>query len=101
MSEHLLVFPDEDTAQAVAAELADEGFTQVQIVRESFAGRGPERPLSGAGDAGAAPDPVWGVHVREDNVVDESRPVARGLRERFEALVEERGGWYDPHPTPR
>ena len=88
MSEHLLVFPDRDLADEVAAELTDEGFTEVRVVRESLAGE----------DDSEAHE--WAVYVREDNVVDESRPVEHGLRDRFEALVRERGGWYDPHPGP-
>jgi hypothetical protein len=31
-------------------------------------------------------------------VADESGPVEGGLRDRFEALAREHGGWYDPHP---
>ncbi|GAA4399739.1 hypothetical protein GCM10023168_07550 [Fodinibacter luteus] len=88
MSEHLLVFPDRATADEVAAELSDEGFTEVRVVRESLAGEDD------------AEDHEWAVYVREDMVVDESRPVEHGLRDRFEALVQERGGWYDPHPGP-
>ena len=88
MSEHLLVFPDRDVADEVAADLADEGFTEVRVIRES---------LAGEDDAEAH---EWAVHVREDHVVDESRPVEHGLRDRFEALAQEHGGWYDPHPGP-
>lgn len=88
VSEHLLVFPDRDTADEVAAALADEGFSEVRVVREA---------LAGEDDAQAH---EWGVHVREDNVADESGAVEGGLRDRFEALVAEHGGWYDPHPTP-
>lgn len=89
MSEHLLVFPDRAVADEVAHELSQEGFTQVRVVREPA-----ERGAGGADDA-------WAVYVREEHVVDESRAVAKGLRERFEALVEERGGRYDAAPTPR
>ena len=89
MSEHLLVFPAKDVAEEVAAELSDEGFTEVRVVREALAGEDDVE------------DHEWAVYVREENVVDESRPVAQGLRDRFEALVEERGGWYDPDPGVR
>jgi hypothetical protein len=89
VSEHLLVFPDRAVAEEVAEELADEGFTEVRVLREALAGE----------DDGEAHE--WAVYVREEHVVDESRPVAQGLRDRFEALVEERGGWYDPHPGAR
>jgi hypothetical protein len=89
VSEHLLVFPAKDVAEEVAAELSDEGFTEVRVVREALAGEDDVE------------DHEWAVYVREENVVDESRPVAQGLRDRFEALVEERGGWYDPDPGVR
>ena len=89
MSEHLLVFPAKDVAEEVAAELSDEGFTEVRVVREALAGEDDVE------------DHEWAVYVREENVVDESRPVAQGLRDRFEALVEERGGWYDSDPGVR
>ena len=80
MSEHLLVFPDREVAEQVAADLEEEGFTAVRVVRES----------SG-----------WAVHVVEEMVADESGPVESGLRERFEALAAEHDGWYDPDPSPR
>ena len=86
MSEHLLVFPDRDTADEVAAELVEEGFA-AQVVREALAGEDD------------AEDHEWAVHVVEENVADESGPVEGGLRDRFSALAEERGGWYDPEPT--
>ena len=89
VSEHLLVFPDRDVADEVAEELSGEGFTEVRVVREALAGEDD------------SDDHEWAVYVREENVVDESRPVAQGLRDRFEALVQERGGWYDPDPGPR
>jgi Regulator of ribonuclease activity B len=89
VSEHLLVFPAKDVADAVASELSDEGFTEVRVVREALAGEDDVE------------DHEWGVYVREENVVDESRPVAQGLRDRFEALVQQHGGWYDPDPGAR
>ena len=46
-----------------------------------------------------ADDAPWGVLEREEMVADESGPVEGGLRERFRALAEERGGWYDPEPS--
>src|SRR5690242_3068939 len=86
MSEHLLVFPDRDVAEQVAAELRDEGFTEVRVVREAMAGE----------DDSEAHE--WAVHVVEEMVADESGPVEGGLRDRFQALVDEHGGWYDPEP---
>lgn len=88
MSEHLLVFPDRDVAEQVAAELEDEGFTSVRVVREALAGE----------DDSEAHE--WAVHVVEAMVADESGAVAQGLRDRFSALVEEHDGWYDPDPHP-
>ena len=89
MSEHLLVFPSKDTAEEVAADLADEGFSEIRVIREALAGEDDSE------------DHEWGVYVREDMVADETGAVEGGLRERFEALVEEHGGWYDPEPRPR
>jgi hypothetical protein len=86
VSEHLLVFPDRDTADEVAAELVEEGFA-ARVVREALAGEDDSE------------DHEWAVHVVEENVADESGPVEGGLRDRFSALAEERGGWYDPEPT--
>lgn len=87
MTEHLIVFPDRDTAEEVADELREEGFTLARVLRVE---------LAGEDDAEAA---EWGVHVVEDMVEDESGPVEHGLRERFEALAEEHDGWYDPEPS--
>ncbi|NHA68869.1 ribonuclease E inhibitor RraB [Phycicoccus flavus] len=86
MTEHLLVFPDRDVAEQVADELAEEGFTEVRVVREALAGEEDDE------------DHEWGVYVREKNVADETGPVESGLEDRFSALVAEHGGWYDPHP---
>lgn len=88
MSEHLLVLPERDVAEEVAAGLRDEGFTEVRVVREALAGEDD------------AESHEWAVHVREENDVDPSSPLAHGLRDRFTALAQEHGGWYDPHPTP-
>lgn len=96
VSEHLLVFPDRDVAEEVAADLRDEGFTEVRVVREALRGRGPRPTRAGADDG---EDHEWAVYVREDNVADESGPVEGGLRDRFEALAENHGGWYDPNPA--
>lgn len=87
MSDHLLLFPERDTADEVAAELAEEGFTEVRVIRVAHAGDDD------------AEDAEWGVLVREEMVADESGPVEGGLRDRFRALAEDRDGWYDPEPT--
>ncbi len=81
-----MVFPGRDVAEEVAADLADEGFSEVRVVREALAGEDDSE------------DHEWAVYVREDHVADETGPVEGGLRDRFEALVAERGGWYDPQP---
>jgi hypothetical protein len=86
VSDHLLVFPTRHIADEVAAALSDEGFTEVRVVREALAGEDD------------AEDHEWAVHVREVMVADESGPVEGGLRDRFEALARQHGGWYDPHP---
>ncbi len=88
VSEHLLVFPDRDTADEVASGLTDEGFGGVRVVREALAGE----------DDSEAHE--WAVHVVEEMVADESGPVESGLRDRFRALAQEHGGWYDPEPAP-
>jgi hypothetical protein len=89
MSEHLLVFPDRDVAEQVASELADEGFTDVRVVREALAGEDDSESHE------------WAVHVVETNIADETGPVEQGLRDRFATLVEEHDGWYDPDPQTR
>ena len=89
VSEHLLVFPDRETADDVAAEFAHEGFSEVRVVREALAGEDD------------SDDHEWAVYVVEEMVADESGPVESGLRDRFAALAEEHGGWYDPEPRPR
>jgi hypothetical protein len=89
MSEHLLVFQERGVAEQVAADLADEGFSEVRVVREA---------LSGEDDSESH---EWAVYVVEEMVADETGPVESGLRERFEALAEEHDGWYDPQPSPR
>lgn len=86
MTEHLVVLPDRDTAEQVAADLVEEGFTDARVVR---------MPLAGEDDSDAD---EWGVHVVEDTVADPTGPVAHGLRDRFRALAEEHDGWYDDHP---
>lgn len=89
MTEHLLVFPERDDADEVAQELRDEGFTEIRVIRQ---------PLAGEDDPEAD---EWAVYVREANVADETGPVADGLRDRFEATVADRGGWYDLDPESR
>ena len=86
MSDHLIVVPERATAEAIAADLVDEGSTEARVLRQ---------PLAGDDDAEAA---EWGVLVVEELAVDESGPVESGLRDRFAALAQEHDGWYDPNP---
>jgi hypothetical protein len=87
VTEHLLLFPERDTADEIATELAEEGFTEVRVIRVAHAGEDD------------AEDAEWGVHIREEMVDDQSGPVEGGLRDRFRALAAEHDGWYDPEPT--
>ena len=87
VTEHLLLFPERETADEIATELDEEGFTEVRVLRVAHAGDDD------------AEDAEWAVHIREEMVDDPSGPVESGLRDRFSALAEERGGWYDPEPT--
>ena len=89
-AEHLLILPERETAEAVAAELAEEGFAHVSVVREALRTEDDDEAHE------------WAVHI-----VDERLPEAtgggayEGLRERFGALATERGGWYDDPADPR
>lgn len=80
-SEHLLVFPDRDVAEEVADDLRFEDLDEVRVIREA---------LSGEDDS---EDHEWAVFVVTPDDADYS--------ERFEALVAEHDGWYDPEPQPR
>ena len=82
MSDHLLVFTDQTLATQVAEELRGDGFEDVRVLEQATAD----------GTTGT------GVLVREPTVVDESRPVEQGLRDRFSALADEHGAAYDPQP---
>jgi hypothetical protein len=84
VTDHLIVLPDRDLAERIAAELLDEGFTEVRVERHAFAGEDDAEAVE------------WAVHVREDNVIDDPGSATEsGLRQRFEALAEEHDGWYD------
>lgn len=80
-AEHLLVFPDRDLAEGVADDLRFEDLDDVRVIREALAGEDD------------AEDAEWAVYVRTPD--DPEYAV------RFEALVAELGGWYDPEPQPR
>jgi hypothetical protein len=80
-AEHLLVFPDRDVAEEVADDLRFEDLDEVRIVREALAGEDDSE------------DHEWAVYVRT--------PDDPAYAERFEAIVAEYGGWYDPEPQPR
>ncbi|MEW1952655.1 hypothetical protein [Terrabacter sp. NPDC080008] len=77
-TEHLIVLPDREVADELAAELEAEGLPEVRVVREALAGEDD------------AEDHEWAVYVRT--------PAERAYAVRFEALAAAHGGWYDPHP---
>jgi hypothetical protein len=77
-TEHLLVFPDRDAAELVAAQFRAAGLSDVRVVREALAGE----------DDSEAHE--WGVYVRTTD-----QP---GYAVEFRALAERHDGWYDPHP---
>lgn len=77
-AEHLLVFPDRDVAEQVAAQLEAAGLRGVRVVREALAGE----------DDSEAHE--WGVYV--------STPDEPAYAVEFLALAERHDGWYDRHP---
>lgn len=89
-SDHLLVLPDRETAEAIAEELREEGFGDVRVVRE--AARTEEDDESHE----------WAVHLHDTRLPDaEGGGAYEGLRDRFIALAEEHDGWYDQPGDPR
>lgn len=89
-SEHLLILPDRDVAEQVAEDLQEEGFAEVRLLREAARTEEDDE------------DHEWAVYVRDDRLPDTDGSGAyEGLRERFTALVEEHGGWYDQPGDPR
>lgn len=89
-AEHLLIFPERDTAEAVADELADEGFAHVSVVREAARTEDDDEAHE------------WAVHVVDHRLPDTTGGGAyEGLRERFATLTTEHGGWYDEPGDPR
>jgi len=77
-AEHLLVFPDREAAELVAARLETAGLADVRVVREALAGE----------DDSEAHE--WAVHVRT--------PDDRAYAVQLQAIAERHDGWYDPHP---
>ena len=77
-TEHLLVFPERDAADLVAAQLTAAGLSDVRVVREALAGE----------DDSEAHE--WGVYVRT--------PEDAAYAVEFRAIAERHDGWYDPHP---
>ncbi|RKT76626.1 hypothetical protein DFJ68_0021 [Terracoccus luteus] len=86
-SEHLLVYPDRDSADEVADELAavayEHGYAEVRVVREALAGEDDSE------------DHEWAVYVRVPRRSEGEDAVVAG---RLAALAEQHGGWYDPQP---
>lgn len=74
-TEHLLIFPDRDTAEELADDLDTRGYDEVRVVRETLAGEDD------------AEDHEWAVHVRT--------PDGQSYAAELSALAESAGGWYD------
>lgn len=88
-SDHLLIFPDRDTADQIAEDLRDEGFANVRVVREAARNEEDDE------------DHEWAVHLHDDRLPDAPGGAAfEALRERFVALAEDNEGWYDEGETP-
>ena len=83
-AEHLLIFPERDTAEAVADELAEEGFAHVSVIREVLRTEDDDEAHE------------WAVHIVDQRLPDASGGGAyEGLRDRFTTLAIEHDGWYD------
>lgn len=75
MAHHLLVFPDIDTAQRIAGELAEEGFADVSVT--------PGRDGSGE------------VSIDDSRLpVQDGHSTVEALKTRFQALADEHRGQY-------
>lgn len=86
-AEHLIFVPDRAAAEEMTAELADDGFADVQVVHRS-----------------AAPDDAleWVVQLRDERLPEVAGNAAyEALRERFTAMAHEHGGRYDEPGDPR
>lgn len=89
-AEHLLIFPERETAEAIAEELTQEGFASVTVVREA----------SPTEDDDEAHE--WAVHLVDHRLPDAAGGGAyEGLRDRFVSLAQEHDGWYDEPGDPR
>lgn len=89
-SEHLIILPDRETADQIAEELREEGFSQVRVVREAARTEEDDE------------DHEWAVHVVDTRLPDAPGGGAyEGLRERFTELAREHDGWYDEPGDPR
>lgn len=92
-SEHLIILPDREVAEAVAEELTEEGFEHVRIVREAAANQ--EHGEDGR-------EVEWAVYVLDTRLPEtEGGGAYEGLRERFTEVAREHGGWYDEPGDPR
>jgi hypothetical protein len=74
-TEHLLIFPDRETAEDVADDLDLHGYDEVRVVREALAGEDDSE------------DHEWAVHVRT--------PAEESYAAELRTLAADRGGWYD------
>lgn len=89
-AEHLLIFPERETAEQVAEELAEEGFANVSVVREALRTEDDDEAHE------------WAVHVVDERLPDSVGGGAyEGLHERFASLATEHEGWYDDPADPR
>lgn len=89
-AEHLLIFPERDTAQRVADDLAEEGFADVRVVRDALRTEDDDEAHE------------WAVVVVDQRLPDSLGGGAyEGLRERFSALATDHDGWYDEPGDPR
>jgi precorrin-6B methylase 1 len=74
-AEHLLIFPDRETAEDVADDLEARGYREVRVVREALAGEDDSE------------DHEWAVHVRT--------PAEESYAAQLQVLAADQGGWYD------
>lgn len=96
-SEHLIILPDRQVAEEIAAELRGEGFEHVRVAATNAPGQGRE-----PGQDGDVRPVQWVVHVLDTRLPDTAGGAAyEALRERFAALARQNHGRYDEPGDPR
>lgn len=86
-SEHLVIVPDREVAEAIAEELDEEGFLWVRVLREAA-----QNQEHGEDDR----EVDWAVHIVDTRLPDAAGGGAyEALRERFTDLARQHDGWYD------